>query len=184
MSNWMEGLVVVHASMAVDAIEDAQLAYTASGESAAVTAAFTNNANATAKTICGGFADLDTASVAVSQLDSEYLLPDGYTVCDALWSISQNHAPGQSNLSGAKKHAAAVSVMVKRRRGRPTKMSDDLKDRAQAIKDAGGTDRETAMLLYSTPDPTVRQVKDAASLLSRHRKKRAGAVQVFERPTE
>ena len=65
----------------------------------------------------------------------------------------------------------AEVVVVKRRRGRPVKISDEVKDAAQSAKDSG-TNRDAAIILYDTHYPSPQQVKNTPTILRAHRQKK------------
>jgi hypothetical protein len=66
---------------------------------------------------------------------------------------------------------ATESTTWARKRGRPQKISDELKTKAQARKHSGGTNREAAAILYETKRPTPQQVKNVSSILREYGKK-------------
>ena len=163
---------LVEALQALEAVGQAECALgTLLDDSTAVA-----SASASALTATGSFAgELEAIGTAVCEAVSDCEVTSRYLSAFStatVWPIPS--APSSEQ----------PLIPVKRGPGRPTKMSDELKDEAQALKDAGGSDREAAMKLYGTPEPTLRQTKDAASLLSRHRKKRAGTVKGTVAPTE
>jgi hypothetical protein len=61
----------------------------------------------------------------------------------------------------------------RRRRGRPTKFPDELKERALEIRRAGGTNSECARVLYGTKRPTEQQVKNVPKILNYYQERRS-----------
>jgi hypothetical protein len=66
---------------------------------------------------------------------------------------------------------SARSPAARRRRGRPRTISDDLKIQALEKRRAGGTNLESARILYQTNRPTAQQVRNVPSILKNFEKR-------------
>jgi hypothetical protein len=65
-----------------------------------------------------------------------------------------------------------VDGKLKKRRGRPTKISDELKEQALQAMAMGKTNNDASKILYNTSHPTVQQVKNVPSLLRKLKRKK------------
>jgi hypothetical protein len=65
--------------------------------------------------------------------------------------------------------ATAPGGTKKRGRGRPAQIDVIAKEAAREARERGGTWKEAAMLLYSSPYPSVQQVKNAPNVLKNYR---------------
>ena len=77
----------------------------------------------------------------------------------------ENADPESGRVTGA---AAAPGRTKKRGRGRPAQIDVFAKEAALEARERGGTWKEAAMLLYSSPYPSVQQVKNARNVLKHY----------------
>jgi hypothetical protein len=85
---------------------------------------------------------------------------------------SGNRTP-EGNLSSTSGPPLEPARAARKKRGRPTEISDDLKEKALGVK--GG--KERAKILYQTRYPTVQQVKNVPTLLKHYSRKRQSKAQ-------
>jgi hypothetical protein len=60
----------------------------------------------------------------------------------------------------------------KRKRGRPTEIPEERKEKALAMKEAGEVNRAIAAVIYDCKRPTLRQCTNVPSILNAYKKKR------------
>ena len=95
--------------------------------------------------------------------------------CVALHA-SPPEAPPEENAPAQPQHTAVPDTRVQvRKRGRPQKIPDELKEQAQALKDSG-SNRDAAVILYGTQYPSPQQVKNVSTILREYRKKKSKQV--------
>ena len=78
-----------------------------------------------------------------------------------------------SELSGMAQNA---QIPVKKKRGRPPEIPDERKEHAMKEKDAKGTNRDAAKIIYEVLYPTPQQVKNVPSILRQYRAKVAKSI--------
>jgi hypothetical protein len=61
-----------------------------------------------------------------------------------------------------------LDIVPKRKRGRPTSISVEAKQKALAARRLGAHGKEIAQLLYEVRRPTTRQVKDVSKVLKHY----------------
>jgi hypothetical protein len=64
--------------------------------------------------------------------------------------------------------AQDTAVPLKNKRGRPTSIPAEAKDRALAAQRQGAKAKEVAQMAYNTPHPTRRQMSDVGNILANY----------------
>jgi hypothetical protein len=82
-------------------------------------------------------------------------------------------SPQLYSSTAEKQHPAETSAPAARaKRGRPSKIPDDLKEEALQAKDSGKSNKHCAAIIYQVRYPTLQQAKNASTILREYRKKR------------